>query len=702
MKPDAATNTEPSLFGHAPFRGVVAVEPLGHGFRLFLRTEDGLTTQEVPFHPFLLTATPPVLRELPLSCVIKMLTGEGEYRYLLTFDTWHDCCLAYAHLHRSTTGPPPLFFPEREQQFLLSSGVTFFRGLTQEQVVVTFLASEVTHSSDGAVFRLAISDRRQGDLLLASDRMSERAMFEELSRILRRDDPDLLVGYGLAQQLPALLRRARNAGVRLAWGRDGSSPRVKEFSPSRQESGRAAGWCRIFGRSVVDLRHLLRLADRPRPGGLSRDRGKDEEGLRQQLGVLRSEYRVLAPAFLQLSGMVPYPPQVCQHRSRADVASALLVRAYLHHRHSMPPLPPHPHSHQHGTGLRGWTPQLRPGPHGPVVHCELRALLPAILLAYRLAPRSDDLAMFQSLLHRLTRLKREARLEAETLGAGDGFAAADSRRVVLGSLARGFYGLLASSHLLFADQQTAAETERLGRVLTGDLLTWLREQGAEPLELDRDGIYFIPPPGHDGTQEVSHLLRRLTELLPGEMTLSCDSRYRAMVRYKPGNYALLGYDGTLVIKGSSLTSGGLEPFLRQFLHDALRLLLEDGAGRVAALYEERLQQLSTRQVPVEQLARTETLPLSSEQYRREVREGKRHHSAVGELALRSEAPFHAGDRVSYYVTGSGSHIRVHEQCRLLADYDPRHPDFNVAWYAERLHRLYRRLTGFLAAEPGLF
>ncbi len=108
------------------------MEPVGHGFRLFLRSASGLVTQDIPFHPFLLTATPPSLRELPLSCSIKMLAGEGTYRYLLSFDTWHDCCLAHNHLQRSRVGPHPLFYPDREQQLLLSSGITFFRSLTRE------------------------------------------------------------------------------------------------------------------------------------------------------------------------------------------------------------------------------------------------------------------------------------------------------------------------------------------------------------------------------------------------------------------------------------------------------------------------------------------------------------------------------------------------------------------------------------------
>jgi hypothetical protein len=32
------------------------------------------------------------------------------------------------------------------------------------------------------------------------------------------------------------------------------------------------------------------------------------------------------------------------------------------------------------------------------------------------------------------------------------------------------------------------------------------------------------------------------------------------------------------------------------------------------------------------------------------------------------------------VTGSGKKVRVYENCRLAYDYDPDHPDVNVAYY----------------------
>lgn len=705
MTPEPA-QTETLLFGHSPLRGVVAMEASGQFYRLFLRNGRELTFRDVHFSPFLLASQPDRCTALA-PCVCQPLEGGGAYGYLLVYDTWQNCCLMRNYLAKADPHHPPFFIPDPAHQFLLSTGITFFRDLHPDQTPVLLLTTETVPTPEGTVFRIAVSNGRQDEILLTSDQMPEKMMFEELTRIIREQDPDLLVGYDLTHLLADLTQRARHAGARLPWGRNRAAMQLHEGSSHRESH------YTVYGRSMLDLRRLLMQVYQGQPvteyrdpltaalktGCLSRE--PESADPFRALTALKALYRHLAPAFFQLSAMVPFPPHTLLLREPPVLARGMLLREYLHRRQSIPLSAGHTAAHRQAEeadrhpGLN-----QRHGPDGPVVHCEIRALIPSILLAYRLAPAGDDLGLFLSMLQQLTLLKSQARQEAEASPAL--FVAADARRALLAALARGFHGMLASQASPFADHRTAAEADRLARVLTSDLVGWLREQGADPLELDRDGIYFVPPPGHDGTEEITRLLSRLPEILPGEMTISCDARYQAMFRYKPGNYALLGHDGQLTVKGSSLRSHGLEPFLRDFLHDALRLLLQNTGNRVAALYEERARLLVSHQVPVEQLARTEKLASSPEQYRHDLRDGKRNRNAALELAQQSKTPLHAGDRISYYVTGNSKNVTVHEHCRRLADFDPQHPDINIPWYTERLYQLYRRLTPFVSDEPTLF
>lgn len=708
MSQDTSHNA--SFFtNYSDIAGVVAIEPAGPFMRLFIRSAAGILQEDIPFHPFLLTMQPVDTATLPVPCECLPLHGPGAYGHLLVCQNWHDCCLLQSHLALADKKHPTLFIPDACRQFLLTSGITFFKGLSGDAIPVTLLAAETVRSAEGTVFRIAVADRLHGEVVLSSAEMPEKMMFERLSVMIREQDPDLLAGFELSKQLPELIRRARNAGAHLPWGRDGSAPRLHE-PKAADGHGEQGVHCHVFGRSIIDLRRLIQRLHQAQPTGsyaeplraaLHPDADSAGSGISDALERVHTDSglcRLLLPSFVQLSGIAPFPPQSSLLRDGTALFGSQMLGAYLQQGHALPAL-------QLGVAPARETSSQRPllqGVYGPIAHCEIRALFPSILLAYRLAPHSDRLGVFLRLLQRLTSLKMEARIEADAAGSAEQFTAVDSRRAMLAGLAGACHGLLWSARFPFADQQTAAEAERLARVLTNDLLSWLREQGADPLVLDRDGIYFVPPPHHDGTEEVARLMERLSEILPGEMTISCNAGYRSMLCYKPGNFALLGHDGRLYLHGSSMKAGNLEPFLRGFLHNALRLLLEGAADSVPLLYEELLQQLAAQRIPVEQLARTETVPVPPEQYRRELQAGKRHHNAACELALKSGVKLHAGERISYYVTGNGKNINVHEHCRLVSRFDPAHPDINIPWYAEKLHHLYQRLLPFVSDEPHLF
>jgi hypothetical protein len=83
-----------------------------------------------------------------------------------------------------------------------------------------------------------------------------------------------------------------------------------------------------------------------------------------------------------------------------------------------------------------------------------------------------------------------------------------------------------------------------------------------------------------------------------------------------------------------------------------------------------------------------------------VEEGKRNASALYELALRSGRDYRAGDPLSFYVTGTRKNVTVYESCKLASQWDPAHPDENVAYYKAKLEELYEKFRVYLAhPEP---
>jgi len=320
------------------------------------------------------------------------------------------------------------------------------------------LATETVLSAEGTIFRIAVTDRLHGEVLLSSAEMPEKMLFERLSLLIREQDPDILAGFELSKQIPELIRRARNAGTHLFWGRDGSAISLHEPQVGGGH-GKDDTRCHVFGRSIIDLRPLVKRLHQAQPTGSyaeplrtalhpDADSSVSVLGLSDALMQVDTDgrlYRLLLPSLLQLAEISPFAPQTSLAIDDTALLGSLMLGAYLRQGHALPAL------QTSAAPLRKQSSQrlLRQGLYAPVAHCELRALFPSILLAYRLAPRNDRLGVFLKLLQRLTGLKKEARLEAEAALSAEQFTAADSRRGMLAGLAGACHSLLSSTRFPF-------------------------------------------------------------------------------------------------------------------------------------------------------------------------------------------------------------------------------------------------------------
>ena len=262
-------------------------------------------------------------------------------------------------------------------------------------------------------------------------------------------------------------------------------------------------------------------------------------------------------------------------------------------------------------------------------------------------------------------------------------------------LINSFYGYLGTEIHPFSDPEIASEVTRKGRELIRQMLGWLENEGAEPVEIDTDGIYFTPPEGVRSHEAAQRLVERLSESLPAGIEVELDGFYPSMFSYKKKNYALLDEGGNVVIKGSALRSRGMERYLRDFLSDMLKRLLEGRGEEVRNSLETTIQRLHAHEVPIQRLAKKETLTDPLEVYRQKVKAGKRNASAPYELALASGRDFRPGDQISYYVTGQKKKVTVYENCRMASSYDPERPDENVAYYQDKLVALVEKFKPYL-------
>ena len=566
-------------------------------------------------------------------------------------------------------------------------------------------------------------DNRGKEEVIFAAEYGEKEMLEALGARIQGLDPDVLEGHNLFNfDLEYINTRARMHGVKLGWGRDGSEPRIRRSRFSVAE--RVIDYTRmeIFGRQVVDTLFLLQYYDivarelesyglkaAARHFGLAApDRTyiepeeiqwyyehKPEELKQYNLDDVRETLalsELLAYPFFLQTRIFPFSYQNIFVRGNATKINTLFIREYLRQRTSLPK----PGEAEVFAG--GYTDVFRHGIVRPVISCDVASLYPSILISNNLKPSADSLDIFLPLLRNLRNFRLKAKKRA--LAAGDPHqkdyyeALQQTFKILINS----FYGYLGTRLHNFADPQLAGEVTRRGREIIGQMVEWLRKEGGEPIEIDTDGIYFVPPPRVRTDEEVEELIERLSDSLPSGIEVEMAGKYQAMFSYKKKNYALMDDKGNVTIKGSGLRSRGMEKYLREFLSSMIRLLLQGKEEEIYSLFKDYLNRLEQHQMGISWLAKTETLTESLDTYREKVAAKKRNPAATYELALASARPYRAGDQVSYYVTGKAKKVRVYENSKLTSDYDPKHPDENVAYYEEKLHSLLKKFQQFLPGK----
>ena len=743
--PVSTPGHNPLLFGRDERSGIIAVEPVGHFMRLFFRRAGRVHFHDEEFHPFILISDPGLVSGCRVPCAVRQLEGDGLFCYQLQFDSWTDCLTARDFLAAKTgkrpgaAEAPYLFLSDLSHQYLLSSGATLFKGMEFADLRCLALDIETDCAAgygfsnperpEDRILSIALKDSHGEETVLRGDQLSEPELLQALNSAIHRHDPDVITGHNIFRfDLDYIGTRARLHGIRLDWGRNGSAPHITPHArwTLADKTIDYPRWD-VYGRHIIDTYFLVQHYD-------ISQRNLESHGLKavaRHFGVAAPErtylegaeisaafqndperlyrynlddtretlalFRLLGyPWFLQ-TRIFPCSFQNCVIRGNATRINGLFLREYLHRGHAVPA-----RTAETAPFEGGYTELAREGVIGPIVHCDVASLYPSLMLAYQLAPAKDSLGLFLPMLAELRRFRLTAKQLARDAGDDGGRHHFDTLQQVFKVLINSFYGYLGAALHNFSDPVAAAEVTRLGRVTIKNMIDLLKAEGAQPVEVDTDGIYFKPPGSCTTEEDERALVGRISGALPEGIEVELDGRYRSMFAYKAKNYALLCYDGRVIIKGSGLRSRGEKPYLREFMRDIIERLLAGTGNTVGRLYEEYCARLRSRALDVAWVARTETLGESPDSYLEKVRSGARNRSAAFEIALASGRTFRAGDQVSYYVSGSGRDTTAYEQCRPVSAFDPQHPDINVPYYIEKLRHLKGRFEPFLPHEPTLF
>jgi DNA polymerase I len=715
-----AIENNPALFGSDRQPGLISLSADKQGKLMAYRRDlDGtLHKEEVSFRPFLWLSDLGLLAGIAdLSFTTTPLAGDNFYRHLVSTDSWLELKAVSDHIvqasgrYASHPESPQLYLLDPTTGYLLSTGRTYFNSMAFEDVVTLFIKVYTRGQvladpgeDPQAIHAVALQLGLDGELhLLEGD--DEAQILWRLTGNVKKLDPDVICGHGLFKaDLDAVNRRCKALKVKLDWGREGerlSNRRARMMVAEKQLdyqrfSSPGRELCDLWILSVLhdvsgremtgfDLDEVAEHFDLPHGGPLD----TLEQRAIKDLRAISTLYRTLAyPYFLQAQ-VFPLTYESVIWRGNATRINYLFLREYYRRGHSVPAKP------EVVPFAGGLTAQEHEGCAYGVYHCDVASLYPSLIIAYDLSPQGDDLHIFKGMLSDL----REFRLLAKEKQKG---AQTEAERRFFGGLQttfkiliNSFYGYLGFGQGHFADYQKAAEVTRLGRELLLKMMDWLKAKQARILEVDTDGIYFVPSEAFASTAWIAELDAEF----PAGVSVEFDGRYRGMYCHKMKNYALLEDNGSLVMRGSGLRSRATEPFLRSFIEDLIRDTLAHGPGQGDRVYESYQSRLANADLSVLEVAKTESLIDSPAAYAKKIEKGGRNRAAVYEIALATERRYMAGDSIAYYVTGEKATVTVYNHCKRIEDFDAGQPDLNVKYYLKKLKDTYKKFSEVLNAEP---
>lgn len=725
-----------SALVHSAVDRLVAVEPGRHGTAaLYRRPSTGpVECQQVAFHPWLLVSGEALAAELPGAHQRVVLSGGGVHTvrvHFPDFSAYQAACEVLKKLtgaNPSSPQAPYRLFTDLGQQALSLLPARLFRGMSFGELVRLQLDIETlttpgfdfpnAEREGDAIIMVAMHDSRGWEQLLSGPEMGEADMLRELVRWVHERDPDVIEGHNLfGFDLPYIEQRARLHKVRLDLGRDGSRLTARSSRFTAGEHTSSYPRYEVQGRHIIDTLHLVQLYD-------VSHRDMDSYGLKacaRYFGVAAPERtyvegsrisevyrtapatlrayamddvretdgisRILLPSYFCQAQLVPFSLQNCVTRGNATRIDALLCAEYMAADASLP-TPQAPRVFQGGL-----TESLSSGVFRNVWHADVRSLYPSIIICRGLTPRADALGVYLRMLRELRRFRLAAKDASR--GAPDSLrehfeALQSSFKILINS----FYGYAGFPQGTFNDYDLAETVTGAGRHILQTMLDHLQTQHATVIEMDTDGIYFVPP---DGMRDPAALAAQLQAALPEGIEIDLDATYQAMFGYKAKNYALLGHDGSISLTGAALKSRGLEPFQRRYIHDLVRLLLTGRGAEAGSLFQRYRTALVSHELPLADLAKREVLSTPPRTYAEEVKNGGGRRSAAYELVLKSSREYRQGDAVVFYVTGTKKNVAVADASRLLADATDGVRDENVPYYLDKLESLHAKFAEFLPA-----
>jgi len=742
------------IWGWDATPGIVSVWATFDGRAAIWRRENGaLVREQERFRPWMLLDSLDDLQHLgqrlapegDTSALVtyRELGGDGALRWLVTATDNRTITSALLHgagrrlgrpmAHVRELGGESILLLPPEEQYLVATGRTYFRDLSFDQLHRLQFDLETTGLDPrrDRIFMASVRDHDGTAVVLEAtsvDDAGEADLIRRLVAAIQAADPDVIENHNLhGFDLPFLDRRARTLGVPLPLGRVGPAGLRRRAARggfmNEADNARRVRYV-VPGRELIDTldavrrydfstrelpshglkpvaRHLgLASPDREYIPGAQifdvyrRDPVRVRRYATSDVVEVAGISRLLGGAAFALAQMAPRRyERLADAGAATGVIDPILVRAYLRSNSALPAHQPSDGTPHSGAALH----LFASGVAQRVVKADVASLYPSLMRAFRIGPARDKLGALLALVDRMVerRLDAKSRAKAAPEGSAERHtyeATSAAMKIVVNSA----YGYLAAGGDLtrFADVHAANEVTRRGRETLQLMCTELAARGVTLIEADTDGVYFAVPETWSEDDE-RRVVNEVGAFLPSLVQLEMEGRYSAMLSHEPKNYALLKYDGSLILRGVAFRSSRAEPFGEKFLRRAIAKLLSGDVVGVRDTYQSAVVALRRREVTTHDVSSRVRLTKSPEKYAA-ARERRRELPYEAMIAS-GHRSWSIGERVRVYRTraGEGRVVDAEDDADLQHRSDPR--DYDVEHYVRVLRlnfasRLARAFT----------
>ena len=534
---------------------------------------------------------------------------------------------------------------------------------------------------EGRVIAISLcSERYEAAFVMGRDGDTEEDLVLKFFEALKREGPDVLVGYNSDSfDLPVLKRLSERVG-----------------GPKINLSG---GHARIEGTVHVDVYRFISAILAPHLKTesmdlgsvarelLGRDKGDCEKALEAWISGNRDAladyclndsrlalelFRFLFPQMAELSGLVRQPLFDVTRMTYSQLVEWFLARKTREYGEVVPNQPKYEEIQKRKgapsyTG--GFVKEPEPGLHERIAVVDFRSMYPSIIATYNISPETADCGCCEgyevpelgyrfckrrrgfvsSVVRELIEERERIKKGMKTVPKGsDEWKRLDAEQKSVKTVANAVYGYYAFPGSRWYCYRCAESAAAFGRSLVKSVMREAERQGFEVLYADTDSCFLK----YGSKEGVHDFVESVNSKLPGSIRLELQGFYpRGIFIPKEGGgaakkrYALLSEDGGILIRGFETVRRDWCPLAKKIQRRVIEIVLTEGSPEKAVEYVRSVVTgIKSGSYGLEEFVLHEQLTKEIEEYS----VSSPHVSAAAKM-LKAGKKVYPGDTIRYFI-----------------------------------------------------